>query len=276
MRFADFTRLVSTVGRDISVRTVNGTTEVLTWGTAAWVTAPVCEVADGLADSTQLYPTGQDFVGLLGFARPFVASTGLAIDYVLVGMASDSDQMFIIARPSRQRVQEWVEANLRTAAYNEMTQYPIRVARGRALPLDRSAFILPGEAKPGLTCADMKPLACYVVACLQLLASETVTEVVDETSVPTPGGGRRSHTRHESPVAIRSHGLVRKVRESLGTGRTATRRWWVRGHFRNQAYGPKRAFRRRIFIAPHTAGAATAPEPEQDTRQVIEVLRKTV
>lgn len=274
MRFADFTHLVTTVGRDINVRTVNGTTEVLTWDTAAWVTAPVCEVADSLADSTQLYPTGQDFVGLLGFARPFVASTGLAIDYVLVGMAGDSDQMFIIARPSKERVQEWVGANLRTAAYNEMTQYPIRVTRGRAIPLDRSAFIMPGEAKPGMTCADMKPLASYVVACLQLLASETVTEVVDETPVPTQGGGRRSHTCHESPVVIRSHGLVRKVRESLGTGRTATRRWWVRGHFRNQAYGPKRAFRRRIFIAPHTAGAATAPEPEQDTRPVVTVLRK--
>lgn len=245
---------------------------------AAWVTTPVCKVAHSLVDSTQLYPTGQEFTGVLGFADPFVSSTGISFNYVKIATFLGDSTVYIFGGLSRHQKAEWELQNGRSTA-NLTTRNPtIEVRNGRALPRDMSQFVMPGEAFPGLTCADIQPLARYVMACLQLLASDTVTEVVDEITVNPHSGSGRSRRKGGggSPVVIRSHGLTRKVRQSMGTGRKATKRWWVRGHFRNQAYGPKLAYRRRIFIAPHTSGSKSAPEPETDTRPVVEVLRKTV
>lgn len=264
--------------RDSAARMVDPQGMPLPEHRAAWVTAPVCEVAHSLVDSTQLYPTGQGFTGELGFANPFVSSTGISFNYVRIITFSGGSTTYIFGDLNRHQMDEWGRQNGRSVA-NLTTRTPtIEVRNGRALPKDMSQFVMPGEAFPGLTCADIQPLARYVMACLQLLASDTVTEVVDEITVNPHSGSGRSRRKGGggSPVVIRSHGLTRKVRQSMGTGRKATKRWWVRGHFRNQAYGPKLAYRRRIFIAPHTSGSKSAPEPEQDTRPVVEVLRKTV
>lgn len=275
MRFVEFTNTVSSAQPEILIGVRGADYRPAKWRDAAWVTAPVCEAAKGLADTTELYSSGQRFLGLLGFSEPFISSTGLAIDYVWVLDSGDATiPISIVVYPSRERLQEWADTHNRAVVYNRVKRYQLKLIHGRAIPRNFHEFDVPSGAKPGLTCMDIQPLARYAMACLQLLASETVTEVVNETPVPSRGDGRRSRTSQEPPMVIRSHGLVRKVRESLGTGRTATRRWWVRGHFRNQAYGPKLAYRRRIFIAPHTAGSATAPEPEQDTRPVVTVLRK--
>lgn len=244
---------------------------------AAWITAPVCEVAHSLVDSTQLYPTGQGFTGVLGFANPFVSSTGSSFDFVEVGTYEDGATVYILGTLNHYRMSEW---GLQSSCSDTdpINRPAIEVRNGRALPHDMSEFVMPGEGCPGLTCADIQPLARYVMACLQLLDSDTVTEVEEEVTINPHSGSGRSRRKGGggSPVVVRSHGLTRKVRQSMGTGRKATKRWWVRGHFRNQAYGPKLAYRRRIFIAPHTSGSKAAPEPEQDTRPVVEVLRKTV
>lgn len=42
-------------------------------------------------------------------------------------------------------------------------------------------------------------------------------------------------------------------------GAAANHRWWVRGHWRQQACGPNRSQRRPVFIAPHTSGAKNGP-----------------
>lgn len=55
------------------------------------------------------------------------------------------------------------------------------------------------------------------------------------------------------------------------TGRKAEKRWWVRGHWRQQAWGKDRKLRKPVFIAPHTAGNADAPLEE---RPHIQVWRK--
>lgn len=55
-----------------------------------------------------------------------------------------------------------------------------------------------------------------------------------------------------------------------GTGRKATTRWWVRGHWRQQPGGKDRALRKPIWIAPHTAGAADA---DLDSRPHVQVWR---
>jgi hypothetical protein len=46
-------------------------------------------------------------------------------------------------------------------------------------------------------------------------------------------------------------------------------RWWVRGHWRNQAYGPGRALRRTIFIDPHIRGPHDRPIKASTTVRVL-------
>lgn len=71
-------------------------------------------------------------------------------------------------------------------------------------------------------------------------------------------------------VSVRKLSSPPPARSARGAGRKATSRWWVRGHWRQQAWGKNRAFRKPIFIAPHTAGNADAPI---DHRPKIQVWR---
>lgn len=52
--------------------------------------------------------------------------------------------------------------------------------------------------------------------------------------------------------------------------RHATTRWWVRGHWRQQAWGKERKLRKPVWIAAHTAGAQDA---ELDERPQVQVWR---
>lgn len=44
-----------------------------------------------------------------------------------------------------------------------------------------------------------------------------------------------------------------------GSGREYECRWIVRGHYRQQPYGPNRSMRRKQWIPPHVAGPADKP-----------------
>lgn len=83
----------------------------------------------------------------------------------------------------------------------------------------------------------------------------------------------RKHTsegrRVKTPVRVTIRSLVTTTRgKSTPTGRKATSRWWVRGHWRQQPWGKGRALRKPIFIAPHTAGNPDAPIDGTPTVQV--------
>lgn len=70
-------------------------------------------------------------------------------------------------------------------------------------------------------------------------------------------------------VSVRS--LTAPPRRAVqSTGRKATSRWWVRGHWRQQPWGKNRALRKPVFIAPHTAGNPDAPI---DTTPKVQVWR---
>jgi hypothetical protein len=47
-----------------------------------------------------------------------------------------------------------------------------------------------------------------------------------------------------------------------------THRWIVKGHWRQQAYGPKRQFRRPVYISSHIKGPDDLPLIEQDVVKV--------
>lgn len=92
--------------------------------------------------------------------------------------------------------------------------------------------------------------------------SQLVAQVRKRTSE-----GRRVKT----PVRITIRSLVTTARgTSTPTGRKATSRWWVRGHWRQQPWGKERALRKPIFIAPHTAGN---PEARIDGTPRVQVWR---
>lgn len=89
--------------------------------------------------------------------------------------------------------------------------------------------------------------------------------------VKKPSGGRTVKT----PVRVSVRTLV-AAPATPGRGgmsrRKATSRWWVRGHWRQQAWGPGRAFRKPVFIAPHTAGN---PDADVDERPSVQVWRES-
>lgn len=66
--------------------------------------------------------------------------------------------------------------------------------------------------------------------------------------VTTPPGGVR--LVHLSPTRA-GHGA--------GGGGIRSVRWWVRGHWRSQPYGPRRSLRRPVWIDPHVRGPEGAP-----------------
>ena len=58
--------------------------------------------------------------------------------------------------------------------------------------------------------------------------------------------------------------------QSTATRKDFDHRWWVRGHWRLQPYGPGRELRRITYIFPHTAGPADKP---LSTRPRVNVIR---
>lgn len=106
-----------------------------------------------------------------------------------------------------------------------------------------------------------------------LMSQPTLVEDSDEAVTrvkvrkPAPGQARRVPVR----VSVRSLSAQRRVGGPGGRRGPATSRWWVRGHWRQQAWGKNRALRKPVFIAPHTAGAR---EAEVDDRPQVQVWRK--
>lgn len=85
--------------------------------------------------------------------------------------------------------------------------------------------------------------------------------------VPTPLGqpqrrrdaGARPQVRVTTYDVARQPGAEKSGRRSSSGGREYSAQWWVRGHWRQQAYGPGWSLRRPIFIDPHLSGPADKP-----------------
>ena len=84
--------------------------------------------------------------------------------------------------------------------------------------------------------------------------------------------GRRVVGRAQVAVSTRRLTTPPASTEPRGrSGRKATTRWWVRGHWRQQPWGKNRKLRKPVWIAPHTAGH---PDAEVDDRPQVQVWRK--
>lgn len=124
-----------------------------------------------------------------------------------------------------------------------------------------------------VTCSDpTAPLAATLLLIAQQLAHTTAVPVDDRVRK-----AYRRRGRHEPEVR-----LVR-IRGSNSTARRAgddslapgggpagrEHRWWVRGHWRRQPYGPGRTQRRLIYINPQLRGPQDKPIKATSTVRIL-------
>lgn len=114
---------------------------------------------------------------------------------------------------------------------------------------------------------DLDRLAHLLGALFLLLSQPSATETTSQ-SVPQrrPGGSGSAQPRL---VAVSYRALSSAMApRSRGSGKAATTRWWVRGHWRQQRWGPGGRLRKPIYILPHTAGARNVPVSTRPQVQV--------
>lgn len=101
--------------------------------------------------------------------------------------------------------------------------------------------------------------------------------VADQIALPNDKAMVRSYKRSgKKPPDVRIVDLRRHARAKPETTeervhRSPTVRFMVRGHWRNQAYGPKRGLRRPLYISPFIKGPEDAPL--KSDVQTVRVLR---
>lgn len=105
----------------------------------------------------------------------------------------------------------------------------------------------------------------------------TQPRVIEEKETATTHVKRRERSQTQSKkreVKISVRGLVTheatSSNQSRGKGTKAQTRWWVRGHWRQQAWGKKWSQRKPVFIQPHTAGN---PDADLDNRPNVQIMR---
>lgn len=142
---------------------------------------------------------------------------------------------------------------------------PAQSIRLDSTPLDSgptdTASLVPAAAPiPGLVAVS--PLVGQVVAALLALIGQQriVTARAMSGWRPTTFGSPAGQER-----AVVLLDVLRpeegSPRASGPRGEVALRRWFVRGHWRKQPYGPGGTLRKVIYIDLHTAGHHGAPEP---------------
>jgi hypothetical protein len=100
--------------------------------------------------------------------------------------------------------------------------------------------------------------------------------IVDRTQfVPDRATRRRAQRAGAAAPEVTVINLRQAVYQGAGASRTQTGertyhvRWPVRGHWRNQPYGPGRRYRRPTYIAPYIKGPGDAPLKKGATVRVL-------
>ena len=112
-------------------------------------------------------------------------------------------------------------------------------------------------------------LARWVKAFWLLTSQHTVSET---EQVTTNRAGQRRATKNGMHSLIRVIRLPRRVRDQASAEHVAVdwqSRWIVRGHWRNQPWGPERKRVRPVWIAPHIKGPEDKPIKAQAHRLFV-------
>lgn len=127
---------------------------------------------------------------------------------------------------------------------------------------------------------DGRPLTNeYLLEATRMIASVLLTigqpRMVSQKVLRESDGVVRSTDTDPEPHEVILIDLLRPPREASGNWTRRNRkehdhRWWVRGHYKMQPYGPQNSKRKLIFVWPHTKGPADKPV---DKRQRINIIR---
>jgi hypothetical protein len=104
------------------------------------------------------------------------------------------------------------------------------------------------------------------------ITSQKVLGPADGIVVPRRDRGNVSKTAPEVVLID----LLRRPADSTdtrmnvtGRGREYDHRWWVRGYYKMQPYGPRSELRKSIYVLPHTAGPEDKPLSKRPRVNVI-------
>ncbi|XTP38353.1 hypothetical protein ACORG1_33320 (plasmid) [Mycobacterium sp. TJFP1] len=121
------------------------------------------------------------------------------------------------------------------------------------------------------------PAVLLLGAAWLLMAQTTVSTNRRIPPPEPPGAGNRSFRdappEHSAVSLIDLRRLAAGPAEHVsgnGRSRTYTHQWWVDGHWRQQACGPGRSYRKPVWIAPHIKG----PEGTPLANERVHVLRR--
>lgn len=131
------------------------------------------------------------------------------------------------------------------------------------LPLDLGGF---GVRGPGGMDSGFTGLVAFLASCWVLMMTPTVAERRPATPGAGTGAGRDGGQQGR-PVTVVDLRPLRHVEvdQDETTGRRLTVRHYVRGHWRDQPYGPGRSLRRVTWVAPYIKGPVDAPLKESET-----------
>ncbi|MFG3423203.1 hypothetical protein [Micromonospora sp. NPDC048063] len=136
----------------------------------------------------------------------------------------------------------------------------LRERVGWLAPVNTGAGLHYGKTYTPAT-EQSRAMLCALIA-TWILTTQPDAEITDE---PADKATRKAYQRNSRPaplvrlVRLRRKQHARPDDPAGKTTRVYTRRWWVRGFFREQPYGPRGTLRRRTYVRPHLRGPADAP-----------------
>lgn len=160
-----------------------------------------------------------------------------------------------------------IDRALRTQATMTGTPKPSATVPG-SLPIVPCATVEPIPTADPITTADVQGSGSALIGLLTAtwLLMEQPTISTPRTLTPKGPAYHRALAREEPIPRVRlvdlrtvKHPAAGENAHDDAESRTYTRRWLVRGHWRQQPCGPRRSQRRPVWIAPHVKGPEGTP-----------------
>lgn len=226
-------------------------------GALYWVHPDMIQVAGDAQAGMKSFRLGDlpSKHGVVGFGEPFMLANGVSVDAVAWGVAD------IEEGASLQLAFRMERGDGRPSWIDNMVQH-IDFQEGRDLELP--PLVAPGDGVDDPELAEIwsryaSMLRIYFAA-MGLMQIPTVAEM-RPLPVPAKVAKKRAKKGRVDPeVRIVT---LRPMRNENVThspsGRKYHHRWLVRGHWRNQACGPKQSERKRTWVPSYTKGPDGAP-----------------
>lgn len=270
------------------------------YGDLYWVSPDMCSLLQHAAPSLPPTTLTPDLLpsksGVLFFATPLVGIDARAdFDRILVQAMVWGPSKYDIEKGTRADVHHTSPAHERDVAvytvpsdspalqeYERFTGDGISIATWRKWtmwsPLGRTdwpfGFDTEGEfAPPDFTDTQLASIIedRRILAAFALLSAQEKITTTTEVNPPNAVRKRLTRAGHKVPKVrlVDIHKSHKPSSQAKGERHVEwTHRWIVKGHWRQQAYGPKRQFRRPVYISSHIKGPDDLPLIEQDVVKV--------